>query len=407
MINIFNSKPITNTIIEETPVGYAPNEKIESKKTSTLGYFFLLLMVIGGVWQGNLLIFSIQDNVKKVSRLSSCFIYSIDVNSYGGNNAYYGNYYQENNTCIFSEIEIKNDIPRIYADINIFQVENEDLRKQISNIGTGIYNLERDKTNLNSSYTNSLLEDINKNKTGNIYNSSTQGNKLTDNESMASSLKEEKSKLEQKIKNNNDKIKVIISDNQKQIKEARDEYNTELFKYQLKVFAVALVLVLPLFLFTWKRYSRAKNSNSEYALIWGGLLAVTSLLTLQLILTFIYYILPHNLLLKVLAFLQNFSFLITVLYWLGFIAVPLFFGGMIYLIQKKYYNIKAVTMRAIKNGECPKCEMKINKDQNYCPVCSYRLKDKCQACSSNTSLSGDYCESCGALKVKDAAKPAA
>jgi len=42
---------------------YAPYEEIDAKRTSKLGYFFLILMVIFGIWQGNNLLSSIQESI--------------------------------------------------------------------------------------------------------------------------------------------------------------------------------------------------------------------------------------------------------------------------------------------------------------------------------------------------------
>ena len=163
-----------------------------------------------------------------------------------------------------------------------------------------------------------------------------------------------------------------------------------------KQFLISLISILPLFIIVWKMYHKAKNAGSQFAIIWGGAVVVTSLLMTQLLLILIYEVIPHKL---ITALFPLFSGILFILYWLGFILlVPGFFGLLIYTIQKKYYNKEAVTMRSIKAGICPACEMKIHRSTNNCPICSFKLRDICTSCHTSTSVIGKYCESCGVKK---------
>lgn len=344
--------------------GVLKNVEIDSKRTSKLGYFFLILMVWFGVWQGANLLSSIQSSLYEPQPLSSCFynvqsrISNITSSApYDLVKPYYTGYYESN--CTYSQLEISQNFPAFYDQISTKLRQESDLKIKVQDLEYKISN---------ATYNRDI--DINTAK---------------------KDLETAKAELAIVSKDVTDAVKLKKYD----IQAIEDGYNKSINVFNLEKFALSFVLVFPLFYLAYRKYFKEKDKNSEYAVIWAGVFAIFSLIFAWVILEFIYKIFPKEILAKIIEFFKEFGFLLVAFNWLSFILVPLFFGFLIYIIQKKFYNEKAVAIRAIKNGECPKCASKYDKAMNFCPVCAYQYKNKCTNCGEMRMIGANYCQSCG------------
>ncbi len=379
---------------------YAPNEEIDAKRTSMLGYFFLILMVIFGVWQGNNFLSALQNSLTPPQLNSSCLsvlaTYADD-NSFGYSSyGYYGGY-DNGVQCNFSEREIALGIKSTYEAVLPTITSIRGAEKNISDLNAQISNKKYNRTQTVSDYEVSLLESI-ANSNGTAFDRNALRSGVISQDDQIATLQTMLSKEESRKQTLVNSAKAMVQPHKSAIKQAEDDYSHEYTVYQLEQFLLSLLFVAPLFYFLWRRYHAAKEARSEYAIIWGGMLATVSLIFAQIILVFIYVILPHKILQIVFALLAKMKFVWAILYWLGFILVPLFFGYLIYLIQKKFYNKRAVMMRALKSGHCSRCSLKIDQTMNHCPVCGHALKTKCISCGQMSTSGGAYCDSCGVKK---------
>ena len=398
--------------------GFVAYEEIDSKKTSKLGYFFLALMILFGVWQGQGLLEAIQDEIDQPVFNSSCtgdlkrYLIvqdtkrnTIDHNdySYQYHQSYKTSYYDNNEVsytdCAFSDREKISGISRLYEKVypNLLIVKN--LKKDLNNI-----NQQKNTTTYNRSgavdeYSVSLLESIA--KKNQVLNMDSLRGSIKSSDDLINSLTLTGNDLQEKINNLETKIKSEILRYKDVFKKIEDEYIQDKNIQDLKQFGLSLLFILPVFLFVWRKYFLSKNERSEYAIIWGGVSAISAIMLAQIILVFVYEILPRELLQKIFNFLKNFEFFFALVYWLGFILIPLFFGGLIYFIQKKFYNKKAVAARAFKSGKCPTCSMNVAPHMVFCPVCSAVLKVKCISCGNYSPEIGNFCEICGVKKPLD------
>jgi hypothetical protein len=383
---------------EQAP-GYAPYEEINAKKTSLLGYFFLVLMVVFGVWQGNNFLYALQQTIDRPTPNSNCLsimsYYDTTKNTVYDTDYYYGySYTPSTSECAFNEREIRLSIPTLYKSIepNLRAINASD--EKISKIQNGISQAQYSRETYISEYETSLLEDI-ANTQNPVFNQIViQTDIMTQDEyirRLEGALGEEKATRQNLIA----AVTRAVAPYAATIERAKQEYRHEMIVYQFIQFIVSLLFIAPLFVYVWRRYHAAKNNRSEYAIIWGGLVATSGLLLAQVLFVFIYEILPREIIQAIFTFLAGFQFLWTLLYWFGFILVPLFFGFLIYLIQKKFYNKQAVHMRAIKNERCPGCSLKLHHDMNNCPICGYALKTRCQTCNAMTMQGGNFCSTCG------------
>jgi hypothetical protein len=387
--------------------GYVAYEEIDAKRTSTLGYFFLVLMVLFGVWQGNNFLSALQDSISVPQANSRCYSLLSQYNLSDTNLPYYsynydGTSYYDSDTlvapeaCVWSARESIAGAPLLYKDIYLDLVSKQSLSKDLSSLQAQISDLKYNRTSTLNDYSMSLLESIAK-KNG-ILNSESLQSSIKTQDDLLSKLNSTADDLTAKLSQVTVRVQNQVLNKKGMFKSIADSYVHDMNVYELERFVLSLLFVVPLFYFVWKKYNKLKNARSEYTVIWGGMVAIVGLILAQVMLVFVYEILPKELLQKIFAFFAGFAFFFTILYYLAFILVPLFFGGLIYLIQKKYYNKKAVTARAFKANKCPTCSMSVAPHMIFCPTCGTTLKDKCASCGSFSPTSGVFCEVCGVKK---------
>ena len=384
---------------------YAPNEEIDVKRTSKLGYFFLILMVLFGLWQGNSFLGALKRSIDSPQPNSACLSYLAQFAQITLEHGYsYGyDYYdfraqKEDGSCSFSERETALGLDKVYAQILPLRTELDQLTEETQQLQYQISTLENRRRDTTSEYQASLLEDVAKEEVpvfdqDNLQQNITEGgNEIQTLETTIEQKKARMQTLEQSMR-----AKAVSS--VALIQQADAEYGHELTVVEFERFLLSCLFTGPLFFLVWYRYNRSRRLRSEYAIIWGGLVAVVSLIVAEILLTFVYEVLPKHILQQLWALLDEIKILWAVLYWLGFILVPLFFGFLIYIIQKKFYNKRAVMMRALKSEHCPNCSFKINHTMNNCPVCGYTLKSKCTTCSGMSMDGGSFCQVCGARRT--------
>ena len=378
---------------EENGGVYAPYEEIDAKRTSKLGYFFLLLMVIFGIWQGNQFLAAIQDNVEMPKGNSSCTERLANAANINFNSSYY--YWDNKAGCSFTKREIQLGLDTAYEKALPHFTKIDSLEAQINQLETEKRKISTKSSATLDEYQTALIEEmaeqsnpqLDPQSLGSGYTNQQQS--LNEVTTRINQLETEKNRTEQLIKE-------LASGYAPAIKQAEQEYRLEVKKYQFLIFVISLLLVGPVFYFAWHHYHQARLRRSEYTIIWGGAVATFGFILAQVLLVFVYTILPQGILEAIFSLFAMFEFLVTLLYYLSFILVPLFFGFLIYLIQKKLYNKQAVLMRTIKSGHCPTCSLKLTPDMNHCPICSHQLKHPCSTCSNMTLTGGKFCSVCGA-----------
>ncbi len=410
------------------PKGFAPNEEFESKRTTKLGMVFVVIMVITGIWQGQSLFRSVSSTITPPTQLSSCFSTLVgesgenitvdyDSSSYSSNYLYsnvrygsyngYDNYYNGSTpVCTYNDIEKKYNIESLYTSIVPLLTTRGEKSKEKSNIESQLSTLRYSTNSVRDNYNTSLFESI-ANSPASVYATSSLGVVLRTKEQQMQELETKISSLAGETSSITSQIRAIISQKSADLHHVADEFNSQLKWLELKRFLVSIILLAPLAFFALRKYFRAKNERSEFAIIWSAVALITTILSAQLLLVFAYRILPHHIIeavVKVFVTLfSQFTFLLVLVQWFALILVPLFFGFLVYKIQKKYYNKEAIMMRALKDNKCPQCSMKIKDSMVFCPSCSYTLRKTCASCKHTSISYARYCEECGIIFQKSEA----
>ena len=366
--------------------GIEEYEEIAEKRTSKLGNFVLIILAIFLLIIGQKVFSDVKNIPQAPVRPADC------VSTYFEPVRLQRINYSP--ICRFSELDRKFNIENNFNDIEP-QINNIiSLNKDISGIESRIRENERETDRLLGRYDVSLLEEIAEEEALLIDKSGTKADiALLDSETA-----ELERELAVKTKQRNSKIeslnpKLLVLKNS--YDQAMDYYKTKQAWYNFKVFLLKLAFVLPLFGLSLVYYFRLKRKNSPHTIIAGSVLAASSLLFAQILLIFLYEILPMEWLVRVFRAIMEIAALKYIIYYGTALFGVAIFGGIVYYIQKNVFDDKKAAIRRLKDNKCPNCSFSLNPFFEFCPKCGTRLKSPCSACGKMKIKDLPYCPYCG------------
>jgi len=361
-------------------------EEISEKKTSKLGYIFLIIMVIIIIVVWEKVFSDLNMAVEEPVPPSYCLSNSIDdLKKLVYLECPYYDWY--NPTDIKFELDVNFDKTRPkLKEISLLNESIRDDRISIEDIKSTI-------NNLNDNYWLSLQEKIadenaimdkSKIKTEII-------NFILQADSIENKISSNITKRDDIIFELTDSIASLKSD----IDNAGEYYKIKEAWYKIKIFLLTLLFVVPFFVFSIYLYIRFKRKNSPYTIILTATTTAFSILFVQVIGVFIYDILPKERLEMIFKFFGELVFLRYVIYYWSVVLVIILFWGTVYYIQKKVFDPKSVAIRRIKDKKCPKCSFSLDTHHKFCPDCWFQLKEKCENCNNLKIRYLSHCPNCG------------
>lgn len=183
------------------------------------------------------------------------------------------------------------------------------------------------------------------------------------------------------------------------------------FWQPFKAYGHMLIFVLPLLIFFGYFYRRAKRKqlaqieyNPVVKIISAHIALILALPLVWYTLGLIYHVLPKTLLKRLIEFLVEIG-LLSLLNYVAILLVVLFFGGLIYWIQKRTLKQK-MAVKKTKNykkliswSQCFECEYKIDYTKPFCPFCGESLHEECASCGEKMNVHERFCSSCGKAKA--------
>lgn len=171
------------------------------------------------------------------------------------------------------------------------------------------------------------------------------------------------------------------------------------FWFPVKHLAMDFLFLLPLLivLYFWSSHS-VKKDNGVQMLISSHLLVVVSIPLLWKILDMLLQIIPQKFLQTVIEWLTLMN-LLAVWYYVLVIIGILAALGIIYLIQKKFFNKSRLIEKRLVRGECIECG-KFLRDKNVesCYFCGTKQYTECLQCHKKTLAGAEFCMVCGEKK---------
>ena len=207
-----------------------------------------------------------------------------------------------------------------------------------------------------------------------------------------------KEKLSTKTLERDEKItqaEPLLADLRAVYKEAREYFKNKEAYYNLIVFLLKLLFVLPFFAVSLRYYFKLHRKNSPHAIIAASILIASSILFLQIALIFLYQILPMEWLKRIFKILMKVAALKYVIYYISTFLVIAIFGGIVYLIQKRVFDPKRVALRRLKENKCANCSFPVDRAFDFCPKCGWQLKEKCPICGNFRIKNLPHCPFCG------------
>jgi len=363
-------------------------EELSEKQTTKLWYFFSFLMFISIIWSWQRSLWVIHDMVDRPNQPPYCVEQVLNVLEKGSNyeySTYDCNLISLENPKFNLKSEFDNVLPVYRTVLNY--------RKSIRNLEDSIRSLDYEYSRHRNDYNTALLEDIASNKTK-IYDTTKIQNTITRN-------KDQIIRLEWQIKELQKSIIEIVDKNREKIeklkllyKQAEKDYRKAYLWYKFKIAVLSFLFVVTIFAILYKIYVKQKRKNSPYTIIFSIATFAYGLLFLEVSLSFLWDLIPHEFLEWLGKLLNNFMPLLYIVQFLFPIIIIAIFWGLIYKIQKRLYSPENVLKRLIKDEKCPKCWNHVDISRNFCPLCQNQLREKCYNCNHLKIKGMPYCEYC-------------
>lgn len=391
----FNKKPPEEVVNNVTP-GY----EVHEKKTHLSGYMMLTAMAIVVLWTGEMAISDLGKLVTPPTPYSSCYYdYSSDSGSSYRSYDYNYNYnygYPEAGQeprCKFSDKEKQVGFAEEYARIENDLKKIDTLNKEASDAKAQISSAEYEIRTLEQRYTGALTEKIA--QENQVYTVSqiqndiqSQKSRKTEAERSLVAINSQIDAARAVIKPNEDKLRQLAAELTKQM-------NRSQAMYDLMLFLVRAVFILPLFLYGLRLYFRLSKKDSPYLVIVTFALIPLGIFTLQIVCVYFWGLFLADLLAFLIGLFMGFAFLRFLLPYIGMLAAIGIFGGFVYILQKKIFNPQRVLLRRLREKKCPTCQFILDLAKNFCPNCGNQIYEVCAACNGAKVKGLPHCPNCG------------
>jgi hypothetical protein len=369
-----NVKPEVQSVQEET---------VSERQTTKIGYVMLFLMVVFVVGIAQTIFFDLGQLVAAPDRPDTCVQRFAD-----------DNYVRTTvPVCSFGEIDSQMGIDRLITDIKPTFEQVVARNVTIDNLEDDQRRLEREIVTQERAYELSLQETIADEQE--LF----EANQI---QLTISQLRNDKAAVDTSLastKNNRAQLVVSYAAKRGELRTMYDfaeaEYDRQYGWYRFQVFLLMLVFVVPFFAVTTRYYLKLKRANSPHTIIAGAAMIAAALLFLQVVLLFLYEIIPSYWIEVIFSFFLSMPLLRYVLYYGSIVVIIGVFGGIVYFIQKRIYDPLRVARRALKHSQCPRCDFSITRHDTYCANCALVLRHECHVCSQSRSSHLPVCATCG------------
>lgn len=378
-------------------------EELSEKQTTKMGYFLLICMffaIISTAQWTLSIIKDIPDRPTRVPLCASSLLAAFDLNNtaYSSNN--YNSYMYEysyggyNNCALTSTTNPEFDLTDEY---NILQPQYEILQsnyQELSRLESERNKLQYQQGSNREDYNTSIYEGT-AGEGDPIYDGNQIRSDIMSNRELLSRIESQIQDLERDISNiktqNSSKVSLLQS---KYDKAESVYYRANLF-YRMKIALLSLFFAGSVFMVLYRLYVRRKIENSPHTIIFSVATFAYWLVFLQILLMFLWDIIPHKFLEWLLGIISLFTPLLYLVQFLWPIIIVAIFGFLVYRIQKRLYSPSNVLKRFVMDKKCPNCGNAVDMTRPFCPLCSHEIHIHCPHCHELTMKGMPYCSSCG------------
>lgn len=172
-------------------------------------------------------------------------------------------------------------------------------------------------------------------------------------------------------------------------------HNRAMRWYELKVFMLQFLLVIPFFFLALRSYLSLHRKNSPYTVILLTIVAVLGLLLLKTILFWFWGLFLAEILRVLTEWFEAYDIFRSLLFYFGMFLSFAIFGGAVYFLQKKVFDPRRVTIRRFRAKQCPQCQTNLDLAGMYCPNCGAHTRETCKKCDKERFVGLPFCPQCG------------
>ncbi len=281
--------------------------------------------------------------------------------------------------CVFSGIEAKYNIPSIFEGRKAKDLELSNIELQLQQVEINLSDYERQ-------YQLGLTEQLTAEQRR-LYDIPTLQAKITDLRKQNTDFQIRRDLIMADLKPIDDQLKNTYQN-------LLVEYRGEWRWYELWVFLLEILFVVPFFALVFWGYRKLFERNSPYTIIATPLIGVASVLLLRVLIGWFWSLFLARVIENVWNLVKNIALLKSLIFYGGMVLSIIIFGGAVYLLQKRIFDPKRVSARRLRDKLCPSCQASLDLANEYCPNCGRKLKIMCAKCGKERWMDLPFCPHC-------------
>ena len=372
-------------------------EELSEKQTTKLGYFLLFCMFSAILSTAQWTLSIISGIPDRPAPLPSCVsdvlsAFDRDDTTYRVYPSYEYNYGYDN--CALISTNPEYDLTSAYGTLSApyaqLKTYLDTLSRLSSDKSSAVYRQQNNREDYNTALTEKIAVEQNT-----IYD----GNQIKED---ISNTKNEILSIDTQIVTTKKSIDALRIQYAPQVsilriaaESAEMAYKRAYLVYRMFIALLSLAFSGLVFMVFYRMYVRRKLENSPHAIIFSVATFAYGLLLLQVLLLFLWDIIPHRFLEWLLGIISVFTPILYLIQFLWPVVIVAVFGFLVYRIQKRLYSPQNVLKRFVMDKKCPSCGNAVDMMKPFCPLCSHEIHIPCPHCHTLTMKGMPYCSTCG------------
>lgn len=321
--------------------------------------------------------------------------YRIGYEFYGTDRRYsYSQEYPDCGESLVSE-NPKFDFRADYASIKGDSEKVTNVQTRISELNSSVSQAEYRKNSSRTDYRDSLSEKTAGESKNGLYDPAKGRTDILAADAEIAGYRAEIARLEKEISDVRAQRAPDLTLVKDRIANADRAYATASNFHSLAVAALHLFFSGLVFFVLYRLYVQWKSANSPHTVIASVATFAYGLVLLQVLLVFLWCVIPHRLAKLLIELLQTFEPLLFLVQFLWPVLIVGVFGFLIYRIQKRLYSPQNRLKRFLSSKQCPNCGNAVDVSRPFCPLCAHEIQIRCPACKELTVKGMPHCSGCG------------
>ncbi len=380
-------------------------EELSEKQTTKLGYFLLFCMFVAIMSTAQWTLSIISGIPERPTPVPSCVsemlrAFDTESTSYNYSSYNYGYDYAGYNSCTLTSVHPKYDLSSEFKTLEwpLSQLNEyfTTLSRLESEKSQATYRQQNNREDYNTSLSESAVQEQNP-----IYDANGIRQDITTTRSNIANADLQITNTKHAIESLRTQYAPQVSDLKYAYEWAESAYIRANLLYRMFIALLSLAFSGLVFAVLYRMYVRRKLENSPHTIIFSVATFAYGLVLLQVLLMFLWDIIPHTFLEWLLGWISLFAPLLYLVQFLWPVVIVAIFGFLVYRIQKRLYSPQNIVKRFVTDKKCPHCGNAVDMTKPFCPLCAHEIHIHCPHCHELTMKGMPYCSNCGGTLPKD------